>query len=97
MSPHSCDVLIVGGGMVGLCLAHQLLERGITSGTPAAITVLDKEPELGRHSSGRNSGVLHAGYTTSPAASRRRCAWAAPGGCGPGCRSGACPSMPAAR
>jgi L-2-hydroxyglutarate oxidase LhgO len=57
MSSHSCDVLIVGGGMVGLCIAHQLLERGVTT----MITVLDKEPELGRHSSGRNSGVLHAG------------------------------------
>ena len=62
MSSAHCDVLIVGGGMVGLCLAHQLLERGI-AGT---ITVLDKEPELGRHSSGRNSGVLHAGLYYKP-------------------------------
>lgn len=62
MSSAQCDVLIVGGGMVGLCLAHQLLERGI-AGT---ITVLDKEPELGRHSSGRNSGVLHAGLYYKP-------------------------------
>ena len=62
MSSHSADVLVVGGGMVGLCLAHQLLERGITS----SITVLDKEPELGRHSSGRNSGVLHAGLYYKP-------------------------------
>jgi L-2-hydroxyglutarate oxidase len=62
MSPLTCDVLIVGGGMVGLCLAHQLLERGMA----ASITVLDKEPELGRHSSGRNSGVLHAGLYYKP-------------------------------
>ncbi|MDC0165844.1 FAD-dependent oxidoreductase [Synechococcus sp. AH-558-M21] len=62
MSSQNCDVLIVGGGMVGLCLAHQLLARGITS----SITVLDKEPELGRHSSGRNSGVLHAGLYYKP-------------------------------
>ena len=62
MSSVHCDVLIVGGGMVGLCLAHQLLERGM-AGT---ITVLDKEPELGRHSSGRNSGVLHAGLYYQP-------------------------------
>ena len=62
MNSAHCDVLIVGGGMVGLCLAHQLLERGI-AGT---ITVLDKEPELGRHSSGRNSGVLHAGLYYKP-------------------------------
>ena len=54
MSSHNSDVLIVGGGMVGLCLAHQLLERGVTS----SITVLDKEPALGLSSSGRNSGVL---------------------------------------
>jgi L-2-hydroxyglutarate oxidase len=62
MSSHPSDVLIVGGGMVGLCIAHQLLERGVTS----SITVLDKEPSLGRHSSGRNSGVLHAGLYYKP-------------------------------
>jgi L-2-hydroxyglutarate oxidase len=56
------DVLILGGGMVGLCIAHQLLERGISR----SITVLDKEPELGLHSSGRNSGVLHAGLYYKP-------------------------------
>ena len=61
-SNHHCDVLIVGGGMVGLCIAHQLIERGISRN----ITVLDKEPELGRHSSGRNSGVLHAGLYYKP-------------------------------
>ena len=62
MSNQICGVLIVGGGMVGLSLAHQLLERGLAS----AITVLKKEPELGRHSSGRNSGVLHAGLYYNP-------------------------------
>jgi len=62
MSSQPCDVLIVGGGMVGLCIAHQLLERGVTT----SITVLDKEPSLGRHSSGRNSGVLHAGLYYKP-------------------------------
>jgi L-2-hydroxyglutarate oxidase LhgO len=62
MSSPPSDVLIVGGGMVGLCIAHQLLERGVTS----SITVLDKEPSLGRHSSGRNSGVLHAGLYYKP-------------------------------
>ena len=62
MIPHTCDLLIVGGGMVGLCLAHQLLERNITK----SITMLEKEPDLGRHSSGRNSGVLHAGLYYKP-------------------------------
>ena len=62
MNSHQCDVLILGGGMVGLSIAHQLLERRITS----SITIIDKEPELGRHSSGRNSGVLHAGLYYKP-------------------------------
>lgn len=60
--PLSCDVLLVGGGMVGLCLAHQLLARRMAR----RIIVLDKEPTLGRHSSGRNSGVLHAGLYYKP-------------------------------
>jgi len=80
MTHQTSDVVIVGGGMVGLCIAHQLLERGISHN----ITVLDKEPELGRHSSGRNSGVLHAGLYYKPgslkaqvcvAGSRRLRAW----------------------
>lgn len=62
MSADIRDVLILGGGMVGLSIAHQLLERGITS----SITILDKEPQLGLHSSGRNSGVLHAGLYYKP-------------------------------
>tara|TARA_Y100001954_G_C15795031_1_gene597150 strand:- start:192 stop:1424 length:1233 start_codon:yes stop_codon:yes gene_type:complete len=62
MSTTSCDVLILGGGMVGLSIAHQLIERGITN----RITILDKESELGLHSSGRNSGVLHAGLYYKP-------------------------------
>ncbi len=62
MSNQTSDALIIGGGMVGLCLAHQLLERDATT----SITILDKEPTLGQHSSGRNSGVLHAGLYYSP-------------------------------
>ena len=62
MSEHSCDVLILGGGMVGLSIAHQLLERGVTN----SITIIDKESEVGLHSSGRNSGVLHAGLYYKP-------------------------------
>ena len=49
MTTHNCDVLIIGGGMVGMCVAHQLLERGMTS----SITIIDKERVLGRHSSGQ--------------------------------------------
>ena len=48
--------------MVGLSLAHQVTERW----PDLSITVIDKEPGIGRHSSGRNSGVLHAGIYYPP-------------------------------
>ena len=62
MSNLNCDILILGGGMVGLSIAHQLLERDLSTN----IIILDKEPSLGLHSSGRNSGVLHAGLYYKP-------------------------------
>ena len=62
MSESTADIVILGGGMVGLSLAHQLNERH----PELSIAVIDKEPQLGRHSSGRNSGVLHAGIYYPP-------------------------------
>ncbi len=59
---YSCDFLIAGGGAVGLTIAHQLLERKISN----KIIILDKEASLGLHSSGRNSGVIHAGIYYEP-------------------------------
>ena len=58
----NCDYLIIGGGIVGLTIANQLLQRKITN----KIVIIDKEAELGLHSSGRNSGVLHAGIYYEP-------------------------------
>ena len=53
----SVDYLIVGGGIVGLTVARELRQR-----YPAAsIVLLEKEAILGKHASGRNSGVLHSG------------------------------------
>lgn len=51
------EVIIIGGGIVGLTLAYQILERKISSN----IIIIDKEKSLGMHTSGRNSGVLHSG------------------------------------
>ncbi len=62
MEIKSCDYLIVGGGIVGLTIANQLVQRKFTSN----IIIIDKEDELGQHSSGRNSGVLHAGIYYEP-------------------------------
>lgn len=52
------DVLVVGGGIIGLALAAELKRRHPDQG----VTVLEKEPACGAHASGRNSGVLHAGF-----------------------------------
>jgi (S)-2-hydroxyglutarate dehydrogenase len=56
------DFLVVGGGVVGLTLARELRRRH----PKASIAVLEKEPALGRHASGRNSGVLHSGIYYPP-------------------------------
>lgn len=54
---HTADVVIVGAGILGLSLARELLLRN----SNCNITLLEKESALGKHSSGRNSGVLHSG------------------------------------
>ena len=59
---YAYDVVIFGGGIVGLTIAYQLLKRGITN----SILLIDKELSLGKHTSGRNSGVLHAGIYYQP-------------------------------
>jgi L-2-hydroxyglutarate oxidase LhgO len=62
MRTDSGDFVVIGAGVVGLALARQLLIEH-----PAAVVVvLDKEPRLAEHASGRNSGVLHAGFYYSP-------------------------------
>lgn len=53
-----CDFLIIGAGVIGLNLALSLRKTYPDS----SITVIDKENVLGAHGSGRNSGVLHAGF-----------------------------------
>jgi L-2-hydroxyglutarate oxidase LhgO len=52
------DFLIVGGGIVGLAVARAARLRW----PDASVTLLEKEKAVGLHGSGRNSGVLHAGF-----------------------------------
>lgn len=52
------DYLVIGGGIIGLNIAINLKERFPNK----SIAILEKEAEVGEHSSGRNSGVLHAGF-----------------------------------
>ena len=55
------EFLIIGAGIVGLTLARELLKNGADK-----IIIIEKEPVLGAHASGRNSGVLHAGIYYPP-------------------------------
>jgi L-2-hydroxyglutarate oxidase len=57
-----CDVLIIGGGVVGLSTGIAILE----SKPSLKVIIAEKEPRLALHASGRNSGVLHAGFYYSP-------------------------------
>ena len=56
------DIVIIGGGVVGVAIARELISRYPT----ASITILDKEDDVAVHASGRNSGVIHAGFYYSP-------------------------------
>ena len=62
--------LIIGGGLVGLATAWQLLR----SGRVPSLTLLEKEPEVGAHQSTHNSGVLHAGLYYKPGSLKARLA-----------------------
>ena len=56
------DFVIIGAGAVGLFLAHQLKDRY----EDASILIIEKESAVAKHTSGRNSGVLHAGIYYEP-------------------------------
>lgn len=58
----SCDVAIVGAGIVGLATAWQLMQRF----PRARIIVLEKAAEVAAHQSGHNSGVMHSGIYYKP-------------------------------
>jgi L-2-hydroxyglutarate oxidase LhgO len=60
---RTADHVVIGAGIVGLTIALELKRRAPES----RILLLEKEPEPGRHSSGRNSGVLHSGIYYPPA------------------------------
>ena len=56
------EIIIIGGGIVGLATAHAIFHRY----PDAHITVLEKEKTLAFHQTGRNSGVLHSGIYYKP-------------------------------
>jgi len=58
----STEVVVIGGGIVGLATAYQILQRNPDTG----VVVLEKEEALAQHQTGRNSGVLHSGIYYKP-------------------------------
>lgn len=65
---YDCDVLVIGGGIVGLSAAY-----AITRTAPGTrVTVLEKEWGPARHQTGRNSGVIHSGIYYPPGSLKAR-------------------------
>lgn len=60
------DVVIVGAGVVGLFAARELLRRDLS------VLIVDKEEDVGRGASGRNSGVIHSGFAVTPGSLKAR-------------------------
>jgi L-2-hydroxyglutarate oxidase len=59
---ETVDVVVIGGGVIGCAIARALL-----SVLPSLrVCLIEKESELARHQSGRNSGVVHVGYNQKP-------------------------------
>jgi 2-hydroxyglutarate dehydrogenase len=67
-APELCDLAVVGGGILGLAVARELIRRnpGVT------VCVLEREAELARHQTGHNSGVIHAGIYYPPGSLKAR-------------------------
>ncbi|MCX4511787.1 L-2-hydroxyglutarate oxidase [Streptomyces sp. NBC_01619] len=63
-----CDVLVIGGGIIGLSTAYALTRAA--PGT--SVVVLEKEPGPARHQTGRNSGVIHSGIYYRPGSLKAR-------------------------
>src|SRR3954470_5682883 len=63
-----CDLAVVGAGIVGLAVARELLIRRPES----SVRVLEKEPDVGLHQTGHNSGVIHAGIYYAPGSLKAR-------------------------
>lgn len=56
------EIVIIGGGIVGLATALQIIRKK----QGLRIAVLEKEPEIARHQTGHNSGVIHSGLYYKP-------------------------------
>lgn len=56
------DIILIGGGIVGLATAYQILETN----PKLKIRLLEKENQVAKHQTGNNSGVIHSGVYYKP-------------------------------
>jgi (S)-2-hydroxyglutarate dehydrogenase len=68
MTTPSFDVVVVGGGIVGLATAHAVVRTG------RSVAVVEREPQLARHQTGNNSNVIHSGLYYAPGGYKARLA-----------------------
>lgn len=68
MADRQTDVLVVGGGLIGLSTAMHLLEIN----PRVTLTLIDKDEDVGAQQSGHNSGVIHAGIYYEPGSLKAR-------------------------
>jgi 2-hydroxyglutarate dehydrogenase len=66
--PSECDLLVVGGGILGLAVARELVRRRPI----ARVCVLEAERRLAAHQTGHSSGVVHAGIYYEPGSLKAR-------------------------
>jgi (S)-2-hydroxyglutarate dehydrogenase len=66
--PRECDAVVIGGGIVGMAAARELALRH----DGLRVCVLEREPSLGAHQTGRTSGVIHAGIYYRPGSLKAR-------------------------
>jgi L-2-hydroxyglutarate oxidase LhgO len=62
MHSTSADVTVIGAGLVGLATAYRILEAA----PETRVVVVEKENDVARHQSSRNSGVIHSGIYYKP-------------------------------
>ena len=67
-STRTVDIAIVGGGIVGLATARELLRRNPTR----SLILLEKEADIAQHQTGHNSGVIHSGIYYAPGSLKAR-------------------------
>jgi L-2-hydroxyglutarate oxidase LhgO len=68
MTEASYDVIVIGGGVVGLGVALEITRRF----PRRRLLVLEKEDHVARHQSGHNSGVIHSGVYYNPGSLKAR-------------------------